>query len=108
MSKKKNTLKDLNEFLKQQAATLVAPATLSEKVSKEEKKTSQKSADKEFIQPTTDKTDQERLALCDTIIKTLEAKPHLDPEDMMLINTALYIKNGKNWKEAVREYWRGK
>ncbi len=107
MSKKKNTLKDLNEFLKQQAATLVAPASLSEKVSKEEKKSQQKPVEKEVV-TTTDKTDQERLALCDTIIKTLEAKPHLDPEDMMLINTALYIKNGKNWKEAVREYWRGK
>lgn len=32
MSKKKNTLKDLDEFLKQQAATLVLPTPLSEKV----------------------------------------------------------------------------
>lgn len=31
MSKKKNTLKDLDEFLKQQAATLVNPVKLSEK-----------------------------------------------------------------------------
>lgn len=106
MSKKKNTLKDLDEFLKQQAATLVAPDTLSEKVSKEEKKAQQKVAEKEVFSTATAKTDQERIALCDTIIKTLEAKPHLDPEDMMLINTALYIKNGENWKEAVREYWR--
>src|SRR5690606_38739223 len=108
MSKKKNTLKDLDEFLKQQAATLVAPATLGEKVAKEEKKSQQKPAEKEITNTTADKSDQERLALCDTIIKTLEAKPHLDPEDMMLINTALYIKNGENWKEAVREYWKGK
>lgn len=105
MSKKKNTLKDLDEFLKQQAATLVAPATLSEKVSKE-KKAQQKAVEKKVVSTATAKTDQERIVLCDTIIKTLEAKPHLDPEDMMLINTALYIKNGENWKEAVREYWR--
>jgi len=32
MSKKKNTLKDLDEFLKQQAATLVPPTPLSEKI----------------------------------------------------------------------------
>lgn len=32
MSKKKNTLKDLDEFLKQQAATLVAPQPLSETI----------------------------------------------------------------------------
>mgnify|MGYP003579921752 CR=1 FL=1 len=30
MSKKKNTLKDLDEFLKQQAATLVTPVRLSD------------------------------------------------------------------------------
>ena len=30
MSKKKNTLKDLDEFLKQQAATLVSPSRLGE------------------------------------------------------------------------------
>ena len=52
MSKKKNTLKDLDEFLKQQAATLVAPASLSEKVSKEEKKTQQKSVEKEVVKTT--------------------------------------------------------
>src|SRR5690242_4787797 len=32
MSKKKNTLKDLDEFLKQQAATLVSPVQLSQKI----------------------------------------------------------------------------
>ena len=30
MSKKKNTLQDLDDFLKQQAATLVTPETLSD------------------------------------------------------------------------------
>jgi hypothetical protein len=35
MSKKKNTLKDLDEFLKQQAATLVNPVRLSEKIETE-------------------------------------------------------------------------
>ena len=33
MSKKKNTLKDLDEFLKQQAATLVTPTQLSDNIS---------------------------------------------------------------------------
>jgi hypothetical protein len=32
MSKKKNTLKDLDEFLKQQAANLVSPERLSDKL----------------------------------------------------------------------------
>ncbi len=104
MSKKKNTLKDLDEFLKQQAATLVAPASLSEKVTKEEIKSS--TPKKQEVVKEQSKSDQERLTLCDTIIKTLEKKSSLDPEDVMLINTALYIKHGENWKEAVREYWK--
>jgi hypothetical protein len=102
MSKKKNTLKDLDEFLKQQAATLVSPDSLGDKVS--QTKTTLPPPKKVEAQS----DDRQRLSLCDTIIKTLEAKQQLDPEDMMLINTALYIKNGENWKEAVSEYWRGR
>lgn len=94
-------------FLKQQAATLVAPASLSEKVSKnEENKVAGKKEIKTELKETVPKTDLERMKLSDTIIKTLEAKSKLDPEDMMLINTALYIQHGENWKEAVRGYWK--
>ncbi|RAV98277.1 hypothetical protein [Pseudochryseolinea flava] len=48
MSKKKNTLKDLDEFLKQQAATIVPPTPLSEKVEKQ-KPTSEQ--EKPVIEP---------------------------------------------------------
>jgi len=24
----------------------------------------------------------------------------------MLINTALYLKSGNDWKDAIRQYWR--
>lgn len=107
MSKKKNTLKDLDEFLKQQAATLVSPASLSDKVTKKEEKSSSgitKAAD----QKTEHHLDPERIKLCNSIIQTLEGKSSLEPEDIMLINTALYIKHGENWKEAVRSYWKGR
>jgi hypothetical protein len=119
MSKKKNTLKDLDEFLKQQAATLVSPEKLSEKV--EETKPAipeTKEEPRKTEEVTTEKilADLKVLAknkgtgfqkkLYDLIIQSLEGHSHSLPEDKMLINTALYLKNGENWKEAIRDYWR--
>ena len=51
---------------------------------------------------------QFRNKLYDILIRTLEAVPNSTAEDKMLINTALYLKSGDNWKEVIREYWRGK
>lgn len=117
MSKKKNTLKDLDEFLKQQAATLVAPEKLSEKVKDEPKEAA-------LTQPATVEVTPEKILrdlqslsansssfrkdFYDLIVKTIEAQRDSLPEDKMLINTALYLKHGEQWKEAIREYWRGK
>ena len=116
MSKKKNTLKDLDEFLKQQAATLVTPEKLSE--------ANQEPAGRETIQPASpagnlslediltslkqlSENDSEfRKNLYDLIVRALEAQANAHAEDKILINTALYLKHGKNWKEAIRDYWR--
>jgi hypothetical protein len=119
MSKKKNTLKDLDEFLKQQAASLVTPEPVSAA-----------RTDHAVIPPTdytdhasvdaitTDRIYKELKILADTepdsfrqklyalVIQILEAQPESLPEDKMMINTALYLKSGDQWKEAIREYWR--
>ncbi|HOX82367.1 MAG TPA: hypothetical protein PLJ60_10000 [Chryseolinea sp.] len=125
MSKKKNTLKDLDEFLKQQAATLVSPVQLSEKIDAPEPV-------KQNISPTpavaTTTPDEEvsvstllrdlntlaakegssyRKKFYDLIIQSLENQNQSLPEDKMLINTALYLKSGDNWKDAIRNYWKG-
>jgi hypothetical protein len=118
MSKKKNTLKDLDEFLKQQAASLVSPEPVS-------------TAPAEVVPSTdyTSKMDSSDAVTTDTVFKDLHAlaqndpesfrqkfyalivqiteaqKPSL-PEDKMLINTALFLKSGDHWKEAIREYWK--
>jgi hypothetical protein len=119
MSKKKNTLKDLDEFLKQQAATLVTPSRLNE---------SPEQTVKEEPLPTSPETRQPSLAqilqdlkalskneegefrsqFLNLIIETLEAQRQSLPEDKMLINTVLYLKNQNNWKEAIRHYWKNK
>ena len=156
MSKKKNTLKDLDEFLKQQAATLVAPQPLSETIRTQAPAPAAPTpavapapahTPAVHIPPTIPPTpeavtapaavappavayvpepvsaetilrDLSRLAqshqgtvrhaLYDVIIKAIETQHQSLPEDKMLINTALYLKSGDNWKDVIREYWRGK
>lgn len=138
MSKKKNTLKDLDEFLKQQAATLVTPAKLSDKIEVEPAPVAIKPPPpppepaKEVVKeiasaaPKTDQTvsaekllnDIQTLAskegykfrhkFYDLIIQSVEFQNQYSPEDKMLINTALYLKSGERWKEAIRDYWKKK
>jgi hypothetical protein len=128
MTKKKNTLKDLDEFLKQQAATLVSPQKLSDKIetppsfppqeqNQETEQTTEASekpeiSSSEILSSLRHMANQEgtrfREHFYDLIIQTIEFQNHYSPEDKMLINTALYLKNGERWKEAIREYWRKK
>lgn len=126
MSKKKNTLKDLDEFLKQQAATLVSPARISEQ-NESKSITPEKVIDTPEPSPqrpgnsvSTEKLihdlqqlSEEQGALFrdqfyDLIIKTVELQNQYSGEDRVLINTALYLKSGEKWKEVIRDYWRNK
>ena len=113
MSKKKNTLQDLDDFLRQQAATLVTPEGLNSSQPIEEiPETSVKppntvSQPEKEVDTSLSKEDPAfRKKLYDFIIQSLEQQKDSLPEDKMLINTALYLKHGDNWKEAIREYWR--
>ena len=117
MSKKKNTLQDLDDFLKQQAATLVTPETLSdtvetkqviEKVEVHPKQDVEKSLVDEFQIFPSKHDPTFRKKLYDFIIESLETQKNSLPEDKMLINTALYLKSGDDWKNAIRQYWREK
>lgn len=124
MSKKKNTLKDLDEFLKQQAATLVEPASLKDKIEPVAEPTqsapivhntvvssSPATADG-IVQALQELSVREgaafRKKLYDIIIQSVEKQGASLPEDKMLINTALYLKGGDQWKEVIKEYWKGK
>lgn len=103
MSKKKNTLKDLDEFLKQQAATLVAPEKLSERL-----EVAPEPATTEVTVPDQLETvlrNEGLSAFCEAILASLPAGAHPTEQEIMLINTALYIKGGNRWQEAVKEYW---
>ena len=124
MSKKKNTLKDLDEFLKQQAATLVSPERIGDKNEPEREEINshvpEPSVQTATASISTDKLvhDLQQLAeaegtqfrnkFYDLIIKTVELQNQYSGEDRVLINTALYLKSGEKWKEVIREYWRNK
>ena len=116
MSKKKNTLKDLDEFLKQQAATLVSPTQLSDTIIPAQPE-NQKDAPEE-VSAVSILNDLRTLAetegisfrkkFYDFIIQSVEAQQNSLPEDKMLINTALYLKSGNKWKEVIRQYWKNR
>lgn len=115
MSKKKNTLKDLDEFLRQQATTLVPIEGLpvKETTAKENVPTPpasvmvspQQPALKDFLS-TLPAQQNFRTELYDAIIALFENQKELLPEDRMLINTALYLRHGSHWKTAIQQYWK--
>ena len=119
MSKKKNTLKDLDDFLRQQAATLVAPTPLSDTLKERVKEEKQEAPVAEITSDVSVATIlQDIKTLCqkegnsfrkkfyDLIIKSLESQNNSTAEDKMLINTALYLTSPENWKETIRSYWK--
>lgn len=131
MSKKKNTLKDLDDFLKQQAATLVSPAKLSEQIDTPpppaaeaipvvstqpaiepaptvvEEVTTAKVIDAiKALAQKEGTTAQDKLY--DIILQAADSKVIPAAEDKMLINTVLFLKSGDNWKDVIRDYWKNK
>ena len=119
MSKKKNTLKDLDDFLKQQAATLVAPTalsdTLKERVEESTQETPSTAIETEvsvtgILQDIMALSEKEgnafRKKFYDLIIQSLESQKNSTAEDKMLINTALYLRSPETWKESIRSYWK--
>ncbi len=118
MSKKNNTLNDLEEFLKLQASTLVTPASLGEKTEKIQEAPRKQEQKKETVIPKQQKEEglidkvrslaKDKKAFYDLIIAVTEEQEHKSSEDTLLINTALYLKGGSKWKEVVRDYWKNK
>lgn len=109
MSKKKNTLRELDNFLKQQASLLVVPdAPTVAPIAQTEERTVPQVLETETPTPVAEVTVETREKLYDLIINSLEQRKDPLPEDAMLINTALYLKSGANWKEAIRQYWQSR
>lgn len=135
MSKKKNTLKDLDDFLKQQAATLVSPAKLSEQIETPPPPAAEAApvvsphvTAPPVVEPATAVVEEVTTAkildaiktlaqkdgataqdkLYDVILQAAETKVISAAEDKMLINTVLFLKSGNNWKDVIRDYWKNR
>jgi hypothetical protein len=115
MSKKKNTLNDLEEFLKLQASSLVTPTTLTEKTSDrpvrteiESKQQTENNISGQELAAKVKELARDKKAFYDLIITVTESLPDKSKEDVLLINTALYLKGGSSWKNAIRNYWETK
>ena len=119
MSKKKNTLKDLDEFLKQQAASLVTPEPVkvpeeniipptdySPADPNEERTVTTDTIFKDLQKLSQENPESFRQKLYALIVQIVEGQQESLPEDKMLINTALYLKSGDQWRDAIREYWK--
>ena len=120
MSKRKNTLNDLEEFLKLQASTLVPPQPVEPSKSVVQPKTVEPEQEEEVRGPQVSQpvsaqvvdllgemkkmAVQNKAEFYDYIIKAAEAMPS-GSNDVLLINTALYLKHGDNWKAGIEEYW---
>lgn len=128
MSKRKNTLNDLEEFLKLQASTLAAPKPVDvPRVTEpvvaaqpvEEKRpveiverVVEKIVEKIVPAPTQAfdlKEELQKLAAHDKVefynllLNSFNTVPQA--KDALLINTLLYLKHGDNWKTGIEQYW---
>lgn len=123
MAKRKNPLKDIDDFLKQESTSFVSPEKISTK-----KKSKTETAEPEGIntEDTTAVTaqvstesilaDLEKLAskeganfrktLYHIITQSVSSMEKPTAEDKMLINTLLFIEDKDNWKENIRNYWK--
>jgi aspartokinase len=100
---KKNPLNDLHQFLQQEASSIVAPASLSDKLKQEatsEKSTVNLASSEDHLLTLAKQNPQQFYNTLISIGEQMDAT-----KNTMLINTALYLKSGDNWKEAVKKYW---
>ncbi len=108
MAKRKNPLKDLDAFLKQEASSFVKPEPKQPDESITSGNTGLATADEiiEAIEALAVK-DREtyRQELFEIIKASLEHLDKSSAEDKMLINTILYLKDKQNWKENIKNYW---
>lgn len=105
MAKRKNPLKDLDEFLKQEASSIVKPAETSPKTSEASPLTTTEDIIAAISTLAATNPAAYREELFKIIKSSIEQLDHSSAEDKMLINTVLYLKNKDNWKETIKSYW---
>jgi hypothetical protein len=130
MSKRKNTLNDLEEFLKLQASTLAAPKPVDvpREVEPVVTKLVEETRPVEVVERVVEKivekivpvpaqaldlreelqkiATRDKAEFYNLLLNTFSTVPQA--KDVLLINTLLYLKHGDNWKAGIENYWRSK
>ena len=83
----------------EQAAATVAPVVIRET-------TSDGITEDDLARALQQLSSRDKKAFYNLIVKATKNLPNYSSDDILLINTALYLKGGANWKETVREYWK--
>lgn len=112
MAKKKNTLKDLDAFLKQEAKSFVQPETVKKEVQQATPSSIAEQPVAPVAAPINDDSVIDFLAgkaspeeVYNIVQNAIEKSGKSTAENKMLINTLLYLKDKNNWKENIKSYW---
>lgn len=108
MAKRKNPLKDLDAFLKQEAKSIVEPDKVAESPTIQQGNSGETKpaelTETDIINFLANKVDS-KDAFINIIQKAIEKSHANSSEHKMLLNTLLYIKDKDNWRESVTKYW---
>lgn len=110
MAKRKNPLKDLDAFLKQEAKSIIKPEKLEENIKEdapqpaETKAVSAEINAEQVIDFLSNLAENEK-EFYNLIQQAIEKNEASSAKQKMLINTLLFLKDKENWKETVKEYW---
>ncbi len=109
MAKRKNPLKDLDAFLKQEAKNFVDPTSINPTENSETPKTQSGADDvvseKMVLDYLANLKNSDVKAFYNLLKKSVELSGREASDNKMLINTFLYLQNKGNWKESIKDYW---
>lgn len=110
MAKRKNPLKDIDSFLKQEASALIKPDKIE---AQERESLGTTSLSKEdvlnyFNQLASKDKNEFKASLLEISKSSLETHGLSKAEDKMLMNTILYLQHPEDWKKVITEYWSSK
>ncbi len=110
MAKRKNPLKDLDSFLKQEATSFVKPEGVTGETEAEGTPDQPVIIDKDkmlnyFTELAKKDPSAFRSVLLELAQKSVELTGAKTAQDKMLINTLLYLNNPENWETVIKEYW---
>lgn len=110
MAKRKNPLKDIDSFLKQEASALIKPDKVEEQKNEapDIKNLTKEDVLNYFEQLASKDENEFKTSLLEITKSSLENSGLSKAEDKMLMNTILYLQHPEDWKKVISAYWSSK